>query len=135
MSKTLFLFSLGLLLLSDASALAHHSIDAEFDTSRTLELTGKVTKVEWTNPHTWFFLDVRNPDTGRVETWACEAAGANGLERRGWTQDSLRVGDVVTVSGMPSRNGSNKANAVSLILPDGQERRFAPSDATATPEP
>ena len=129
----LLVFSVGLILTSPA-AIAHHSIDSEFDTSKRLELTGVITKVEWTNPHTWFFLDVRNPENGEVERWAWEAASPNGLMRRGWTQTSLRVGQLVTLNGMPSRNGSNKANALSVVLSDGERLLFVPAEDINPPE-
>jgi hypothetical protein len=122
----LLVFSTGLALLTPP-ALAHHSIESEFDTSARLELTGTIIKVEWTNPHTWFYLEVPDPESGEIERWAWEAASPNGLMRRGWTEQTLQVGDIVTVSGMPSRNGSNKANALSVVLSDGERLLFVPA--------
>lgn len=101
----------------DASA--HHSLAAEFDVERTVELTGVVTKVEWTNPHTYIYLDVRTGD-GKTERWAWQLASPNGLERHGWTASSVQVGDRITASGTPARDGSRKANTSSIRLTDGQ---------------
>src|SRR5690606_27040156 len=78
-------------------AAAHHSFAAEFDANSPIELTGVVTKVEWMNPHTFFYIDVEG-ENGEYQNWALELGSPNGLMRRGWTRDSLKVGDVVTVS-------------------------------------
>lgn len=98
---------------------AHHSLAAEFDVERTVVLTGVVTKVEWTNPHTYIYLDVRDGD-GKTERWAWQLASPNGLERHGWTSSSVQVGDRITASGTPARDGSRKANTRSIRLTDGQ---------------
>jgi Family of unknown function (DUF6152) len=100
-------------------AYAHHSLAAEFDVERTVELTGVVTKVEWTNPHTYIYLDVRTGD-GKTERWAWQLASPNGLERHGWTASSVQVGDRITASGTPARDGSRKANTLSIRLTDGK---------------
>lgn len=97
----------------------HHSLSAEFDLERTVELTGVVTKVEWTNPHTYIYIDVRS-DTGSTERWTWELASPNGLQRQGWTPRSVRVGDQITANGTPARDGSRKANTRSVVLGDGQ---------------
>ena len=78
---------------------AHHSISAEFDTNKPVKFTGKVTKVEWMNPHIWFYIDVKDEATGKVTNWGWEMGSPNGLMRRGWTRNSLKIGDVVTVEG------------------------------------
>jgi len=106
-------------------ALAHHSFAAEFDANAPIELTGTVTKVAWANPHTFFYLDVTNPD-GQVENWALEMGSPNGLMRRGWTRDSMKIGDVVTVAGSRAKDGSFKGNARSVTLTGGK-RLFAGS--------
>ena len=107
------------------SAAAHHSFAAEFDANSPIELTGTVTKVEWANPHTFFYIDVTTPN-GEVENWALEMGSPNGLMRRGWTRDSMKIGDVVTVTGSRAKNGSTLGNARSVTLSTGK-RLFAGS--------
>ena len=99
---------------------AHHSFAAEFDANAPIELTGAVTKVEWANPHTYFYMDVTTPK-GEVEGWALEMGSPNGLMRRGWTRDSMRIGDVVTVTGSRAKDGSFKGNARSVVLSTGKK--------------
>ena len=84
-----------------------------------VDLTGTVTKVEWMNPHTWFYIDVEN-ERGEVENWGLEMGGPNGLMRRGWNRNSLQVGDVVTVVGSRARNGSHNAAGETVPLSTGQ---------------
>jgi hypothetical protein len=104
---------------------AHHSFAAEFDANSPIELTGTVTKVEWANPHTYFYMDVTTPK-GEVEAWGLEMGSPNGLMRRGWTRDSMKIGDVVTVTGSRAKDGSFKGNARSVTLSTGK-RLFAGS--------
>jgi hypothetical protein len=106
-------------------AVAHHSFAAEFDAASPIDLTGTVTKVEWANPHTFFYIDVTNA-TGDVENWALEMGSPNGLMRRGWTRDSMKIGDTVTVTGSRAKDGSFKGNARSVTLAGGK-RLFAGS--------
>jgi subtilisin family serine protease len=105
--------------------LAHHSFAAEFDANSPIDLTGTVTKVAWANPHTFFYIDVEN-DRGQIETWALEMGSPNGLMRRGWTRDSMKIGDVVNVTGSRAKDGSLKGNARSVVLSSG-EKLFAGS--------
>ncbi len=100
--------------------LAHHSFAAEFDADSPIELTGIVTKVEWMNPHTFFYIDVEK-DNGEYEIWALELGSPNGLMRRGWTRNSLQVGHVVSVTGSRARDGSLKGNARSVVLSNGTQ--------------
>ena len=111
-------------LLGSVQALAHHSFAAEFDADKKLEMTGVVTKVEWTNPHTYFFIEVENADGSHAE-WAFEMGSPNGLMRRGWTRDTLAIGTEVIVTGTQARDGSNKGNAQAVIIAEGCQRLFA----------
>jgi hypothetical protein len=112
-------------LVAGARVAAHHSFAAEFDANAPIELTGTVTKVEWANPHTFFYVDVQN-ERGEYENWALELGSPNGLMRRGWTRDTLKLGDLVTVTGSRAKDGSFKGNARSVVLSTGR-RLFAGS--------
>ena len=116
---TAFLVTAVMALLAQPS-IAHHSFAAEFDANAPIELTGTVTKVEWANPHTYFYMDVTSPK-GDVENWALEMGSPNGLMRRGWTRDSMKIGDVVTVTGSRAKDGSPKGNARSVVLSTGKK--------------
>jgi hypothetical protein len=96
----------------------HHSFKAEFDPAKEVTLKGVVTKVEWTNPHIWFYVDVKAAD-GKLVNWAVEAAGPNSLARRGWTRNSLRTGDRVTVTAYRARDGEPVASAARVVMSDG----------------
>jgi hypothetical protein len=117
--------ALGLTLLWAQTAAAHHSFDAEFDRDKPVTLTGSVTRVDWGNPHIWVFLDVKD-ETGKVSNWGVEGGAPNALFRNGWRKDSLKVGDILTVEGFRGRDGSQRANANRVLLPDGR-RVFAGS--------
>jgi len=121
------LFVAVILLVVGAPLFAHHSFEAEFDRAKQVTLTGTVTKVEWMNPHTYFYIDVKDPKTGKVQNWACEMGSPNGLTNRGWTRNTLRVGLVVTVPGSRAKDGSFKINAGSVSLPDGRALSAASS--------
>ena len=108
-------------------AVAHHSFAAQYDAAKPVTLTGTVTKVEWTNPHARFYINVKNDD-GSVTNWNLELASPNYLRRAGWSSTSLKQGDEVTVEGSLARSGANMANAASVTLANG-ERVFARSAA------
>ena len=113
------------------TAEAHHSFAAQYDADRPATLKGVVTKVEWMNPHTRFYIDVED-DRGNVVNWNLELASPNVLTRRGWSRHSLQVGDVVTVDASLAKDGSRMANAMSVILADGS-RVFSVSPNTGAP--
>ena len=102
---------------------AHHSFSGEYDSTKPVTLTGKVTKVEWTNPHARFYIDVKGDD-GKTTNWNLELASPNVLKRQGWASSSLKEGDVVTVEGSLARSGAKMANARVVTLADGS-RVFA----------
>jgi len=108
-----------IVLLGGRVANAHHSFAAEFDADKRVTLDGVITKVEWTNPHTYFFVDVTDA-SGRISGWAVEGGAPNALYRAGWKPTSLKAGDHVTIVGSRAKDGSNLANAISFTLPDGR---------------
>lgn len=110
----------GLLLLATAPIFAHHSVSAEFDVNRQITCTGVITKVEWSNPHIYFYVDVKDPSQ-KVTNWAFEGAGPNTLARLGWLRDSLRIGDRVTVVAYPARDGVAVASAREVRLSNGRK--------------
>ena len=101
--------------LASVSAAAHHAFAAEFDINKPVQLTGTVTKIEWTNPHAWLFIDAKD-DSGAVHNWAIELVGINDLLRLGWGRDRVKAGDTISVVGFGARNGTNTANAASVTL-------------------
>jgi DNA/RNA endonuclease YhcR with UshA esterase domain len=116
MGKTSSLATVGIggLLLA-IPAFGHHAFSAEFDANKPITLTGTVTSVEWQNPHTWFYIDVKD-EAGNIANWGLELASPNLLLRNGWTRNTMKVGDVVTVESFRAKNGSNIANARSITL-------------------
>jgi hypothetical protein len=104
-------------------ALAHHAFSAEYDRNRPIEVTGTVTRVDWMNPHAHFFLEVKGAG-GSVAVWDMELASPNVLVRNGWKRDSLKKGDVVTVTGSGAKDGSNTGNAANILFPDGRRLGF-----------
>ena len=97
-------------------AVAHHSFSAEFDAEKRVELTGVVTLVQWSNPHVWFYINVKDEATGEVTNWGAEMGPPHLLQRQGWRRETLAAGDEVTVNGFLARNGSKRVNARSVTL-------------------
>ena len=126
-------------LLSAASASAHHSFAAEFDRNLPVTVTGTVTKVEWMNPHARFYIDAKD-DAGKIVNWDFELASPNGLMRRGWNRNSMKIGDTVTVTGHRAKNNPTVGNASSVVLADGKKlfagssiENEAPASGSAQP--
>jgi hypothetical protein len=124
---TILAGALAAALLAQGSALAHHSFAAEFDRNLPITVTGTVTKVEWANPHARFYIDAKD-DNGQTVNWDFELASPNGLMRRGWTRNSMKLGDVVTVTGHRAKNNPHVGNASTVVLADGK-KLFAGSSA------
>lgn len=110
-----------------APVFAHHSFAAEFDVAKPVTLTGVVTKVEWMNPHTYFYVDVKDSASGKVTNWACEMGSPNGLTRQGWTRNTLKVGMIVALEGTRAKDGSTRANARNVTV-DGKKLGAASSE-------
>jgi hypothetical protein len=128
-SKMLAVIVAGLgLLLSSVPMLAHHSFAAEYDSTKPVTLSGTVTLVEWMNPHARFYIDVKD-EKGETVNWELELGSPNGLMRQGWTRNSLKKGDQVTITGSLAKDGSKLANARTVKLADGRQV-FAGSSET-----
>ena len=116
----LFAVLTGCLLVSSVVIFAHHAYTAEFDTSKPVKLTGVLTKVEWSNPHIWVYLDVKD-DRGNVMNWGFSASPPGMLQRRGITKSSLKLGEALTISGHRAKDGSNNASGNVVTFADGRD--------------
>lgn len=121
-----------LVLAAVAPVAAHHSFAAEYDNTQPVKVTGVLGRVEWTNPHIWFYLDAKD-ERGSVATWGFSGAPPGVLQRRGITKDRLVVGDTIVVEGFRARDGSNNASGGTVTFADGR-RVFTASNEDALPK-
>ena len=124
MKSTVLAAVIGTCLCAGSPALAHHSASAEFDATKQIKITGVVTKVDWVNPHTIFYMDVTD-ESGKVANWGWELPSPNELIRNGWLRTSMKIGDSVTVEGSHARDGSNHAMARVVTLVASGTRLFS----------
>jgi hypothetical protein len=113
---------------------AHHSFAAEYDSNKPIKLTGAVTKVEWNNPHVYFYIDVRDEKTGKVTNWALEMGAPAVIQRSGWKRTSMKIGDLVIVDGFQAKNGQPHGNARTVTLASTGQRLGAGSSFGGNPE-
>ena len=123
---TILLIAIGLCRAA-VPVLAHHSFAAEFDGAKRVQLVGIVTKVDWTNPHVWFYVNVKDEATGKLVNWGAEMGSPNALMRTGWTRNTIQIGMTVTVNGSLAKDGSSRLNANSVSV-DGKRLGAASSE-------
>src|SRR6185436_17878629 len=134
--KSRLLVSSALLLTVLSAAIpapAHHSFAAEYDANKPVKVTGNVTRVDWQNPHAYFYIDVKNPETGRVENWAFEMGAPSVIARQGWTKTTLKIGDTVIVEGTRAKDGGTHGNARSVYMASTGKKLGAGSSEGVTP--
>lgn len=113
------------LTVQSGSAFAHHAFSAQYDADAAAKLTGVLVKVEWLNPHAYFYIDVEDPATGDVTTWACELGSPVSMQRQGWTREVLVLGDTLQVEGSLARDGSASLSASAVVVESSGQQLFA----------
>jgi hypothetical protein len=139
MNRTLKLLAAlcaAVLAAAGGSAYAHHSFSAEFDAAKPMTITGIVTKVDWTNPHVWIWINVKD-ESGAVANWGAELGPPHGLQRSGWRRESLKIGEQISVDGFLARNGSKRLNArtVTLASTGGRPGETLDANSSSRDEP
>jgi hypothetical protein len=124
--------ALGLAMTVATPLLAHHSFSAEYG-NEPANLKGAVTKIEWQNPHVFFYIDVRDEETGKVTNWALEMGAPAVIQRNGWTRNTMKIGDIVIVTGTKAKNGTPLANARSVVLASTGKKLGAGSSEGVNP--
>lgn len=130
MRAKLVCLTAGLLLAAAAPMLAHHAFAAEYDSTKPVKVTGAVSKVEWTNPHIWFYVDVKD-DSGKVTTWGFSGGPPGMLQRRGITKNVLKIGDVITVEGFRAKDSSTNGTGGNVTFADGRKVFAGSAEDTA----
>jgi hypothetical protein len=133
MLRNLLVVVLAVGVVAAVPLVAHHSEAAEYDATKPVRVTGIVKKVEWTNPHIWFYVEGTDEVSGRMAVWGFSGAAPNGLRRRGITKDSLKIGDTVKVQGIQAKDGSSNAASRGVTFADGRQV-FTASAETPTPK-
>lgn len=116
---------LTLVTVLSGSAFAHHSFVAQYDADAPASLSGVLVKVEWLNPHAYFYIDVEDPESGEITTWACELGSPVSMQRQGWTRESLVLGEILEVEGSRARDGSTSLSASAVVVESTGQRLFS----------
>jgi hypothetical protein len=127
MRKSTLFAAVAALVFTAASSFAHHPFSQDFDKDKAVTLNGTVTKVQWTSPHVYTWMDVTDDSSGKVVNWKVEMGSPAALTKNGWTRTMLKTGQMVTLQGWRAKNGTNYANAEEMTMPDGKKLSAASS--------